>query len=73
MTIEECQVTVLAEILNDCFHQLMEGHPGVPPCEVLTKFVRLNLHSETDESCHCNGIEFVKQLEDELKAGIEND
>lgn len=70
MTTKECQATALAEILNDCFHQLMEGHPGVPPCEVLTKFVSMNLHSETDERCHCNGIEFVKQLEDELKTNL---
>ena len=73
MTIEECQVTVLAEILNDCFHQLMEGHPGVPPCEVLTMFVRLNLHSESKDSCHCSGIEFVQQLEEELKDAAKND
>jgi hypothetical protein len=67
MSIEECQATVLAEILNGCFHELMAGHSGVNPCEVITKFARMNLASDDKDSCHCNGIEFVQRLESELK------
>ena len=67
MSIEECQATILAEILNGCFHELMAGHPGTNPCEVITKFAAMNLKSENKDSCHCCGIEFVQRLESELK------
>ncbi len=67
MTIQECQATALAEILNDCFHELIAGHPGVNPCEVMSMFVRMNLKSGDKDECHCNGIEFVQRLDEELK------